>query len=46
MIKKLCEVKSDENMQDIIQGIEPLVRNKRRDIILMGGNYEEVNKET
>ena len=26
--------------------IEPLLRNKRRTILLMGGNYEEVNKET
>lgn len=45
IIKKLCEVSSDEDLQDIIKGIEPLLRNKRRHILWMGGNYEEVNKE-
>ena len=28
-----------------MDGIAPLLRNKRRVILLMGGNYEEVNKE-
>ena len=46
LINKLCEVNSDEDMHNIMKGIEPLLRNKRRDILLMGGNYEKVNKET
>ena len=45
MINKLCEVNSKEDMDIILKGTEPLPRNKRREIILMGGNYEEVKKE-
>ena len=39
-------VNSDEEMEDILKGIEPLLRNKKRSILLMGGNYEEVKMET
>ena len=46
MINKLCKVDSKEDSYIILKGIEPLLRNKRRVILLMGGNYEEVNKET
>ena len=46
MIKKLCIVISDEELEGILKGIEPLLRNKKRSILLMGGNYEEVNMET
>ena len=46
MIKKLCKVNNDEDLQDILNGIEPLLQNKRRHILLMGENYEEVNNET
>ena len=42
MVKKLCLI----NSETILKGIEPLLRNKKREILLMGGNYEEVNKET
>ena len=45
MITKLCEVKSKEDLDIILKGIEPLLRNKRRAILLMGGNYEDVRKE-
>ena len=45
MIKKLCEVDTNDDTNNILKGIEPLLRNKRREILLMGGNYEEVNKE-
>lgn len=45
MINKLCEVNSKEDMDKILKGIEPLLRNKRREILLMGGNYEDVRKE-
>lgn len=44
MTKNLCEVSSKEDMDSILKGIEPLLRNKRRKIIVMGGNYE-VKKE-
>ena len=46
MINKLCETKSKEELDRILKGIEPLPRNKRREILLMGGNYEDVRKET
>ena len=45
MIKKLWIVNSDEDLEGILKGIEPLLRNKKRSILLMGGNYEEVNME-
>ena len=41
LINKMCEVNSKEDMDRIMKGIEPLLRNKRREILLMGGNYEE-----
>ena len=46
MVKKICIVNSDEDVEEILKGIEPLLRNKKRSILLMGGNYEEVNMET
>ena len=46
MIKKLCTINSKEDIEEILKGITPLLRNKKRPIILMGGNYEEVNVET
>ena len=46
MIKKLCIVISEEDMEEILKGITPLLRNKKRSILLMGGNHEEVNMET
>ena len=39
MFKKLCIVNNDEDLETILKGIEPLLRNKKRDILLMGGNY-------
>ena len=42
MIKKLCILNSDEDLEAILKGIEPLFRNKKRSFLLMGGNYEEV----
>ena len=45
MIKKICIVKYDEDLENILKGIAPLLRNKKRAILLMGGNYEEVNVE-
>ena len=29
-----------------MKGIAPVLRHKRRSILIMGGNYEEINKET
>lgn len=45
MINKLCEVSAKEEIEKILKGIEPFLRNKRREIILMGANYEEFRKE-
>ena len=46
MVKKLCIVNSEEEINEILKGMAPLLRNKKRSILLMGGNYEEVNMET
>ena len=46
MIKKLCIVNLEEDIEEILKGTTPLLRNKKRSILLMGGNYEEVNMET
>ena len=45
MVKKMCIVNNDEEMKEILKGIEPLLRNKERSILFMGGNYEEVKME-
>ena len=45
MVNKLCKVNSKEDMNKILKGIDPLLRQKRREILLMGGGYEEVKKE-
>ena len=46
MVKKLCIINNDDDLETILKGIEPLLRNKKRAILLMGGNYEEVKMET
>ena len=46
MIKKLCTVNLEDEIEEILKVITPLLRNKKRSILLMGGNYEEVNMET
>ena len=45
MVKKLCIVNNEEEFEEILKGIAPLLRNKKRSILLMGGNYEEVKLE-
>ena len=45
-ILRFYEVSRNEDMDRILKGIETLMRNKRITILLMGGNYEEVQKET
>ena len=45
VINKFCEVNKKEDLDRILKGIEPLLRNKIRVILLMGGNYEEVRKK-
>ena len=45
MIKKLCTVNLEEEIEEIFKDIVPLLRNKKRSILLMGGNYEEVKLE-
>ena len=37
-INKLCDVGSKEELDRFLKGIEPLLRRKRRAILLMGGN--------
>ena len=44
-INKMCDVGSKEESRKVFKGIEPLLRNKRRETLLMGGNYENVRKE-
>lgn len=34
-----------EDIENISKGFKPLLRNKRREILLIGGNYKEVKKE-
>ena len=46
LINNLCDVKNDDDAEEVLKGIAPLLRNKKRSIFLMGGNYEEVNVET
>ena len=46
MVRKLCSVNNEEDVKEILKGIAPLLRYKKRYILIMGGNYEEVNKET
>ena len=36
---------NDEKVEEILKGIAPLLRNKKRSIFLMEGNYEEVKVE-
>ena len=45
LIRKLYEVESDEHFERIMISIEPLLRNKTIAILIMGGNYQEVNDE-
>ena len=46
MVKKLRIVNNEEEIIEFLNGIAPLLRNKKRSILLMGGNYKEANKET
>ena len=46
LVRKLCIINNDEDLETILKGIEPLLRNKKREILIMGGNYEEVKMET
>ena len=45
MVKKMCIINNDEEMEVILKGIEPFLNNKKRSILLMGSNYEEVKME-
>ena len=46
LIKNLCAVHNDDDVEEVLKGFAPLLRNKKRSIFFMGGNYEEVNAET
>ena len=41
VIRNLCEIVIEEHFEKIMRNIEPLPRNKTREILIMGGNYEE-----
>ena len=45
MVRKLCSINNEEDIKEILKGIKPLLRHKKRLILIMGGNYEEVNKK-
>lgn len=45
-VRKLCEIKDEEHFKEIMKNISTHLRKKRRTILIMGGNYEEINKET
>ena len=36
IIRKLCIINNDEDLDTILKGIEPLLRNKKREILIMG----------
>ena len=40
MVRKLCSINNEEDIKEILKGIAPLLRHKKRSILLMGGNYE------
>lgn len=44
-VRKLCEIKDEENFKEIMKNLNTHLRMKRRTILIMGGNYEEINKE-
>ena len=46
MIRKLCVVNIKENLKRLLQNLEPCLRKKTRALLIMGGNYKEVKKET
>ena len=46
MVRKLCIVNNEKEITIFLKGIAPLLRHKKRSILLMGGNYEKVNMET
>ena len=46
MVKNPCIVNNEEELKEILKRIAPLLRNKKRSILIMGAHYEEVNMET
>ena len=46
IVRKLCEVENEEKFESIMKTSKSFLRNKTREILIMGGNYEELNKET
>ena len=46
MLRKLCKIDSEEHLESLLRSLKPYLRNKMRAILIMGGNYEEVNKIT
>ena len=41
MVKKLCIVNNEEEITKILKVIAPLLRNKKRNILLMGGTMKK-----
>ena len=45
MTKKLQVVESEEYLKCLLQSLEPYPRNKTMEILIMGGEYEEIRGE-
>lgn len=43
-VRKLCDIKNEDHFKDILKDLNTHLRMKKRTILIMGGNYEEVNK--
>ena len=46
MIRKLCEIESEQNLESLLKILESYLKSMTRLILIMRGNNEEVNKET
>ena len=46
MVRNLCILNNEEDIKEILKGIAPLLRCKKISILIMGGNYVEVNQGT
>lgn len=44
-VRKLCEIKDEEHFKEIMKNLSTHLRKKRRNILIMGGNYEDIYRE-
>ena len=38
LLRKLCQIDNDAHMESLLKGLEPYLRNKKRSILIIGGN--------